>query len=164
VICALAEPRASARLLEAAVDATERSGYVDRFITAYRAVPSLMSNIAANPAWADLVRRAIAGGHDWELARRLGMKPPAGSSAERLTPRERQVLELVAAGRTNQEIAQGLCISLPTAKLHVRHILGKLGVRTRTQAAVLAANIADLGGHHGDGPHGLRFPPGESDP
>jgi ATP/maltotriose-dependent transcriptional regulator MalT len=165
VICALTKPRASGRpLLEAALDATERSGYVDRFITAYRAVPTLLSELAANPAWADLVRRGIAGGRDWSLARRLGIKPPAGSGVGGLTPRERQVLDLIAAGRTNHEIAQELCISVPTAKVHVRHILEKLGVRTRTQAAVLATNIAELEGRHGGGHHGLCFPPGAPSP
>ena len=49
-ICALTERRTAGPLLEAAVDATVQSGYVDRLITAYRAVPSLMNEIAANPA------------------------------------------------------------------------------------------------------------------
>jgi DNA-binding NarL/FixJ family response regulator len=54
-----------------------------------------------------------------------------------LSRREREVYELVAAGRTNKEIAAALFISEVTVKVHVRHILGKLGVRSRTEAAVL---------------------------
>ena len=91
------------------------------------------------------------------------MNPTAGSGWTGLTRREHEVLGLIADGRTNQEIAKELCISVPTAKVHVRHILEKLGVRTRTQAAVLATNASELGGHHGDGQPGLRFPPGDPD-
>ena len=55
-----------------------------------------------------------------------------------LTPRELEVLALVAEGRTNREIAQGLFISESTAGVHVSNILGKLGVSTRTEAARVA--------------------------
>jgi DNA-binding NarL/FixJ family response regulator len=58
---------------------------------------------------------------------------------ERLTPRERTVLRLVGQGLTNAEIADRLVISAGTAKLHVQHIIEKLGVANRTQAAVYAA-------------------------
>ncbi len=47
---------------------------------------------------------------------------------------------MLAQGLTNREIASALYISEATAKVHVRHILGKLGVRTRTEAAVRAAS------------------------
>jgi ATP/maltotriose-dependent transcriptional regulator MalT len=55
-----------------------------------------------------------------------------------LSPREREVLDLLTEGLTNREIANRLFISEATAKLHVRRICGKLGVRSRTEA-VLAA-------------------------
>lgn len=55
-----------------------------------------------------------------------------------LTQRERQVLLQVAAGRTNQEIAAALGMSVSTVERHVTHILTKLGVKTRTQAATYA--------------------------
>ena len=54
-----------------------------------------------------------------------------------LTARERQVLALVAAGMTNRQIAQALVISPHTAGVHVSHILTKLGVANRAQAAVV---------------------------
>jgi non-specific serine/threonine protein kinase len=55
-----------------------------------------------------------------------------------LTPREREVLRLIAQGRTNQEIADVLFISLHTIKVHVRSILGKLDLDSRTAAAAFA--------------------------
>jgi DNA-binding NarL/FixJ family response regulator len=56
-----------------------------------------------------------------------------------LSPREREVYELLIQGRTNGEIGQRLFISESTAKVHVRHIFEKLGVHTRAEAAT--ANI-----------------------
>ena len=64
---------------------------------------------------------------------------PAASPAE-LTPREREVLRLVAAGRTDQQIADALFLSPRTVEWHVRNVLGKLGVTNRTQAAARAAH------------------------
>jgi predicted ATPase/DNA-binding CsgD family transcriptional regulator len=55
-----------------------------------------------------------------------------------LTPREREVLTLIARGQTNQEISDALFISLHTTKVHVRSILGKLGLESRTAAAAFA--------------------------
>jgi DNA-binding NarL/FixJ family response regulator len=55
-----------------------------------------------------------------------------------LTAREREVLQLVADGRSNTEIAAELFISRATASVHVSNILAKLGVATRVQAAALA--------------------------
>lgn len=58
-----------------------------------------------------------------------------------LSPREREVLALVAQGGTNREIAERLVISEVTARNHVSHILEKLGVRRRSEAAALAAQL-----------------------
>ncbi len=55
-----------------------------------------------------------------------------------MTAREREVLQLVADGRSNTEIAAELFISRATASVHVSNILSKLGVATRVQAAALA--------------------------
>ena len=55
-----------------------------------------------------------------------------------LTPRERQVLALVAGGATNREIGAQLYMAEKTASVHVSRILSKLGVKSRTQAAAVA--------------------------
>ena len=62
----------------------------------------------------------------------------ASRSVAQLTARELDVLRGIAAGRSNREIARTLGLSEHTAKTHVAHILGKLGLRDRVQAAVLA--------------------------
>jgi DNA-binding NarL/FixJ family response regulator len=64
---------------------------------------------------------------------------------ERLTGRERQVLELIVGGRSNKRIALELGISEKTVKAHVGHLLAKLGVTDRTQAALLAVRDGLVG-------------------
>jgi DNA-binding NarL/FixJ family response regulator len=58
-----------------------------------------------------------------------------------LTPRERQVLVLVAEGRTNREIGDSLFMAEKTASVHVSRILAKLDVRSRTEAAAVAHRL-----------------------
>jgi DNA-binding CsgD family transcriptional regulator len=63
-----------------------------------------------------------------------------------LTPREREVLALVADGRTNRQIAEALFISAKTASVHVSNILAKLGVGSRVEAAAVAHRLGLLAG------------------
>jgi DNA-binding NarL/FixJ family response regulator len=67
-------------------------------------------------------------------------RAPENPGGERLTRREREVLELIAAGRSNKRIAIELGIAEKTVKTHVGHLLAKLGVSDRTQAALLAVH------------------------
>jgi DNA-binding CsgD family transcriptional regulator len=71
----------------------------------------------------------------------LGGQQPQPGAAPALTPRELEVLRLVAAGRSNGQIAEALFISRKTASVHVSNILAKLGVHTRTEAAAEAHRL-----------------------
>ncbi len=99
----------------------------------------------------DAVRAAVAGGAVISPAttRRLvdrivasrhgpGTRVPSTTAFDSLTDREREVLGMIARGQSNREIAGSLFISELTAKTHVSRVLGKLGLTSRVQAAVLA--------------------------
>ncbi len=68
-------------------------------------------------------------------------QPP--SCLQKLTPREKEVLSLIAAGASNREIAAQLYITPGTVKNHITNILGRLGLRDRTQAAILANSFVE---------------------
>lgn len=76
-----------------------------------------------------------------QVAARLMREIPAPSSPETLTEREIEVLRLLAQGMSNKEIAAALVIGEKTVKTHVSNILSKLGVVSRTQAALYATRI-----------------------
>ena len=76
-----------------------------------------------------LMRRAVV----QENTREQALRQLAG-----LSPREREVVQAIAEGRTNAEIAAVLLMSVPTVKAHVTHILTKAGLANRTQIALLA--------------------------
>ncbi len=116
----------------------------ERVVPAIRAGATsyLLKDVAATDL-ARAIRGARAGQAQLhpEVARRLMQqvtsprKPDAGAQ---LTDREREVLRLLADGRSNKEIARSLVVSERTVKGHVSNILGKLGLQDRTQAALFA--------------------------
>jgi DNA-binding NarL/FixJ family response regulator len=105
------------------------------------------SGYVLKDADADEVAAAVRAAHrgqlqlDATLARRLMTSlpgPPVPDLAARLTDREREILSLVGAGKPNKEIAAQLVITERTARTHVSNILRKLGLASRTQAALWA--------------------------
>ena len=82
------------------------------------------------PAMAQRILRAFV-----EQAHR---RSEAGGSEQQLSPREREVLDLVSQGATNKEIADGLVISVGTVKNHIHSILDKLHLKNRVQIAAYA--------------------------
>ena len=69
---------------------------------------------------------------------RVAAPPSQSPSGAALTPREHEILALVALGRSNGEIARQLFISTKTVSVHVSNILAKLGAGGRTEAAAIA--------------------------
>ena len=116
------------RLAEALAEAGSR----DEAEQQWRLAAETALALGAKPlrrALEDLARRA-----------RIGTAPdrPDGAVLASLTSREREVLRLIAAGRSNREIASVLFIAPKTASVHVSNILGKLGASSRTEAAAIA--------------------------
>ena len=95
---------------------------------------------------AQLMRRLAEGREPPAQERRPRQEPPprgreAPPPLEALTPREVEVLQYLAQGQTNPDIARTLSVSRGTVKVHVQHIIAKLGVSDRTQAAIRALDL-----------------------
>jgi ATP/maltotriose-dependent transcriptional regulator MalT len=122
----------------AAVGEGDRAAAVDRLPQA----AELAARLGARPLQQEITR----------LARRARIDLPHAAGQARpvapfgLTARELEVLRLVAAGRSNQQIAAELFISPKTASVHVSNILGKLGVTSRVEAAATAHRLHLLDG------------------
>ncbi len=124
------------RLAEALVEAGRR----DDAVPVWRAARDTASALRAAPLAAaldDLARRARL---DPGNANRDGHGKESGgpSPLAALTDREREVLSLLARGKSNREIGKELFIAPKTASVHVSNILGKLGAASRTEAAAIA--------------------------
>ena len=118
-------------------DRAAQLGAWDPVVAALRSSLPLSNALAKvddlRPKLADLYART----NDLALARRAGLRTRSPRDpAEILSPRELEVLGLMARGFRNRDIAKALVISESTVKVHVRHILEKLGVRTRTEAVM----------------------------
>jgi len=128
-----------------------RADYLDGLVFACRVHPPLMNAAREDPAALDVVRRALTAGGDYQLARAVGvlLRPDVQRQdvLEILTRREREVMALLLEGKTNREIASNLFITTSTVKVHMRHILEKLGVPTRLHAVLRAQELLDLENH-----------------
>jgi ATP/maltotriose-dependent transcriptional regulator MalT len=127
----------------AAFTFTHASEAYDGFVLAYRTYPPLLKALDLLDGSAAVACRTRVLSLDHRLAERAGLvrrlAPELGPAA--LTARELEVLKLIRQGRSNREIATSLWISESTAKVHVRNVFRKLGVRTRAEAAAAATDI-----------------------
>ena len=115
-----------------------KSGFNYVLPLAWRARFEVAVVLLQSPRHRDAVLELLLSANDTAIAKRSGISPPrAGSRRLALSAREEEVCELLAEGRTNQQIATMLYISLSTTKVHVKHILEKLDVRSRVEAARL---------------------------
>ena len=110
------------------------SGFLLKDVTAERLIDAVRIIATGDALLAPgITRRLIS-----EFAQRPASTPQPPAALDELTPREAEVLQLLAAGLSNSEIAARLVITDETVKTHVSRILTKLGLRDRTQAVVLA--------------------------
>jgi DNA-binding NarL/FixJ family response regulator len=139
-ICALRQHRPD--VIDRVADleyAAFRTGAVDILVTAYRSAPDLLTVLLRSSTEHERIIALLRAAHDEDLAGAVGfavLNP--GDPRERLSPREREVYELLTKGLTNREIAKLLFIEESTVKVHAHHIYDKLGLRSRTALAVQA--------------------------
>jgi non-specific serine/threonine protein kinase len=143
------EPEGGATLLGAAEALRERLGlrlrYEENRVALEQAVAAARAALgepAFASAWA--VGRSMGPGQAVAAALAPSL-PPANTRGTTLSPREAEILRLLAAGQTDATIAKALSISRRTVENHVAHILAKLGVHSRTAAtsAAIAAGLVE---------------------
>jgi DNA-binding NarL/FixJ family response regulator len=110
------------------------SGFLLKDATAERLFDAVRVVAAGEALLAPTVTRRLIS----EFARLRAGPPRRGAPLHRLTPRETEVLRLIAAGLSNTEIAARLVVGEETVKTHVSRVLAKLGLRDRAQAVVAA--------------------------
>ena len=116
--------------VDSAIDVIARLGQLDTLVVGYRAYPRLF----ALSRRGSLLKQLAVASRDQALPARYESPVRASGADGLLSPREKQVLELVAEGRTNEEIGAILFISKVTVKAHLRNAYEKLGVRNRVEA------------------------------
>jgi DNA-binding NarL/FixJ family response regulator len=116
------------------------TGAVDLLVTAYRATPELLAVLIRGSQASERMLALVRRVRDEDLAGAIGQPISVDDDPrDRLSPREREVYELLRQGLTNRQIAKLLFIEESTVKVHARHIYDKVGMRSRTALAVQAA-------------------------
>ncbi len=126
--------------LKRALSLAEPEGYVRTFLDEGEPMARLLRRAMAQGIAPNYVSKLLAA---FGQAVQPG-SPVAQPLVEPLSERELEVLQLISTGLSNREIAQELVVALSTVKSHINNIYGKLGVKNRTQAVVLAQALGLL--------------------
>jgi LuxR family maltose regulon positive regulatory protein len=123
-------------MLKRALALAEPGGFIRVFVDEGPPIARLLHTALARDIEPDYVRRLLAAFPvaESEQADPLKTQDPEGELIEHLSERELEVLQLIAEGLTNREMAERLYLSMNTIKVHTHNIYGKLGVNSRTQA------------------------------
>jgi two-component system, NarL family, nitrate/nitrite response regulator NarL len=108
---------------------------VDSFRALQMGARGVVSRMAPGDQLIECIR-AVAGGNVWLESGPSRSSQSTVSAAFRITPREREIIELVCRGMKNKEIAAEMCITPGTVKVHLMHIFEKTGLRDRFQLAL----------------------------
>ena len=120
-------------------------GAWDALVTGLRSCVELGEATAADRELRTKLGALYSKTNDLGLARKVGLRVrPSGRPDQVLSQREFEVLELLARGFRNRDIEDALVLAPSTVKVHVRHIMEKLGVRTRTEAVARLGSLTDL--------------------
>jgi LuxR family maltose regulon positive regulatory protein len=132
----------AAKSLERALSLAQPGGYVRAFVDEGEPMARLLRRTVVSGAVRDYVQQLLAALPAPEAASSRGKTSKTeGILVEPLSDRELEVLRLVAAGRSNREIGEELCLAMGTVKKHVYNIYGKIGVRRRTEAVSRAREL-----------------------
>ena len=140
------EPSQAMSALEQALAVAEPGGFVRIFVNEGPSMARLLYEAASRGIAPDYARRLLAAFPmiEPEQAGPSRIQAHESELIESLSEREREVLQLVAEGLTNREIADRLFLSLNTVKAHTRNIYGKLNVHSRTQAIARSQELGLL--------------------
>jgi LuxR family maltose regulon positive regulatory protein len=132
--------------LERALTLAEPGGFIRIFVDEGPPMARLLYEALSRGIAPDYVRRLLAAFPNVELEQPESTKPQVSEAEliEPLSERELEVLQLIAEGLTNPEIASRLFVSLNTVKAHTRNIYGKLGVHNRTEAVTKSRALGVL--------------------
>ena len=133
---AQSETDTAVHLLGEALALAEPGGFIRLFVDEGVPMARLLYEALAHGVEPAYIRRLLAAFPVGEPAQTTAspLSGPESEWVEPLSAREREVLQLIAEGLTNQDVAARLYLSLHTVKVHARNIYAKLGVTSRTQA------------------------------
>lgn len=127
-------------VLDNVITLAETEGYIRSFVDAGTPMRILLDQLAKKTSRSAYVHRVLAAYHQKPSQKQVH----TSEQPEPLSDREHEVLQLVAHGQSNQEIAQTLVVTVSTVKKHLSTIFAKLHVRNRTQAVIRAQELLIL--------------------